>query len=49
MDFEELTLDDLEDSIVGKEFPLLVDWVKNGQLTTLIIKVKVAEPAVAAA
>ena len=47
MEFEELTLEDLEESPVGQEVPILVDWISKGQITTKTVKVKVAEPAIA--
>ena len=42
----ELTLEDLDNSIVGHIIPVEIDWIENNQIVTKIIKVKVAEPDV---
>ena len=47
MEVQKLTLEELEDSIVGKEYPLWIDWEVGGQIVLREICVKVAEPNVA--
>jgi len=44
---DELTLEDLEDSVVGKTVPIMIDWISNGVLTYKTVKVEIAEPTVA--
>ena len=43
---DELTLEDLDNSIVGTVIPIPIDWIENNQIVQKIIKVKVAEPDV---
>ncbi len=44
---DEMTLEDLDNSIVGRDIPVEIDWISgDNQITSKIFRVKIAEPYV---